>query len=194
VIHLRDLEVRRGERVICRLDHWEVKRGERWIVEGPNGSGKSTLLRLLAGLETPDRGHLRIDAAPKQRVFIHQSPYLFRGDVRTNLAFGLRARGFSRRERERRLAPWIETFELASLLDRRTGGLSGGERRRVALARALVLDPALILLDEPFSDLDRERSERLRERLEALSTTVIISSPRSLPGGIDWQSRGLSPG
>lgn len=186
MIHIDQLEVHRGERRICEVESWRVAAGDRWIVEGHNGSGKSTLLRVLAGIEHDYRGQVSVEAPLRERVFIHQSPYLFRGGVRENLAFGLAARGVRGRQRERQLAPWIDTLDLGPLLDRRIGGLSGGERRRVALARALVLEPALVLLDEPFADLDAARSAALREILENLAATVLLTSPRPLEAGPNW--------
>lgn len=187
MIEVDALAVRRASQTICRLDELRVADGERWIVEGPNGSGKSTLLRVLAGIETTFEGRVHIAASRRERVFIHQSPYLFRGGVRENLAFGLRARGLGRRAREERLERWIEVFDLAPLLDRRIGGLSGGECRRVALARALVLEPHLLLLDEPFADLDAARTAALRGLLEELRATVLVTSPRPLAEAAGWK-------
>ncbi|MEZ6197425.1 MAG: ATP-binding cassette domain-containing protein [Planctomycetota bacterium] len=194
MIEIRDLVVERGRRRILDLPALAVGAGDRVIVRGHNGSGKSTLLRVLAGLERDHRGRVEVAAPLRGRVFVHQSPYLFRGRVKGNLHFGLRARGLGRAERERRLAPWIAAFSLEALMGRRVGGLSGGEKRRVALARALVLEPALLLLDEPFSDLDAGRNRELAGVLGGLDATILIASPRPLELGADWREITLDAG
>ncbi len=140
-----------------------IGEGERFVVVGPSGSGKTTLLRMIAGLESPTSGEIRIggrrvdEVAPRDRgvgmVFQHPAlyPHL---DVLGNLTFGLRARGVPVREgtaRAREVAGWLGVGEL---LERRPRALSGGERQRVALGRAVLNRPSVLLLDEPFSSLD----------------------------------------
>ena len=140
-----------------------VDDGERLAVVGPSGSGKTTLLRLIAGLEEPASGAIRIGGAsmsstpPRRRgvamVFQDQPPYPFL-DVLGNLAFGLRARGVGRPEAIERAAEVARRLGIEGLLKRRPGRLSGGEQRRVVLGRALAVRSRLTLLDEPFASLD----------------------------------------
>ncbi len=140
-----------------------IEAGERFVIVGPSGSGKTTLLRMIAGLETATSGEIQIEGrrmneiAPRDRgvgmVFQHPAlyPHL---DVLSNLTFGLRARGVpagERATRAREVAGWLG---VGDLLDRRPRALSGGERQRVALGRAVLNRPSVLLLDEPFSSLD----------------------------------------
>jgi ABC-type sugar transport system ATPase subunit len=154
-----------------------VAAGERLAIVGPSGSGKSTVLRLVAGLDRPTTGRVRIDGvdvtdvAPEARdlAMVFQSYALYpHMSVRENLAFPLRMRGLGRAEIEARLAPVAAALGLAALLDRRPAALSGGERQRVALGRAIVRRPRAFLLDEPLSNLDPRRRAGARAELVAL--------------------------
>ncbi len=140
-----------------------VEAGERFAIVGPSGSGKTTLLRMIAGLEAPSSGEVRIggrrmnEVAPRDRGvgMLFQHPALYPHlDVLANLTFGLRARGVPEPERTTRAREVAEWLGLAGLLERRPLALSGGERQRAALGRAVLNRPALLLLDEPFSSLD----------------------------------------
>ncbi len=184
-IRIDDLSVSKGNQVICRVAGFTVASGERLGVGGANGSGKSTLLRVLAGLEQDYAGTCRIDVPRRERVFVHQTPYLFRGTVLHNMVYGLAARSVKRSERRPLALDWLMRLGVADLADRHVAGLSGGERRRVALARACVLRPKLLLLDEPLADLDESGADRVREALAELSdSTILIASPIPLPEGL----------
>jgi ABC-type Fe3+/spermidine/putrescine transport system ATPase subunit len=127
--------------------------GEVLVILGPNGAGKSTLLRALAGLLPPSRG--RVEAAARGPVtMVFQRPIAFSGTALQNLRAALLGRGLGRPEVEARAREALERFEIARLADRPASTLSGGELRRLALARAFVLRPSVLLLDEPFDDLD----------------------------------------
>jgi ABC-type Fe3+/spermidine/putrescine transport system ATPase subunit len=148
------------------IDAIELRAGEVLAVLGPNGAGKSTLLRSLAGLERPERGHVETHAAgPVAMVF--QRPILLSGRVAWNVGLPLWGAGLGRAERRRRVEHALAHFGLASLAARRAGTLSGGEMRRVALAQAFVRAPAVLLLDEPFDDLDAGAQELLSLDLRA---------------------------
>ena len=131
----------------------DLRSGEVLVILGPNGAGKSTLLRGLAGLEAPAAGSVRSDAdGPVTMVF--QRPSAFAGSVEHNLRAALLGRGLPRSEVAARSREALERFEIARLARQRAATLSGGELRRLALARAFVLRPSVLLLDEPFDDLD----------------------------------------
>jgi ABC-type Fe3+/spermidine/putrescine transport system ATPase subunit len=153
---------------------FELARGERAAVVGRSGSGKTTLLRLLAGLEPCVGGRITLEGrdltalAPEKRGlgYVFQDQALFPAlDVLGNVAFGLQARGVVRSEREDRARDWLARVGLADRARDDVRVLSGGERQRVAFARALVIQPAALLLDEPFSALDGVSRGELRSRL-----------------------------
>ena len=163
-----------------------VERGEFFSLLGPSGCGKTTTLRLVAGLEEPDRGDIRIDGAsargkpPYDRrlgmVFQHYAlfPHL---SVERNVAYGLERRRTGPEELARRVGEALELVKLPAqtFASRRPSQLSGGERQRVALARALVLHPELLLLDEPLGALDLALRKAMQLELKQLNRTLGIS-------------------
>jgi ABC-type sulfate/molybdate transport systems ATPase subunit len=156
VLAARDLVVeRRSRQGAFRLvvGDLELRAGESLVVLGPNGAGKSTLLRALAGLAEPAAGRIESHAeGPVTLVF--QRPAALAGSVLHNVRAALLGRKLLRAEVERRALAALARFEVEHLAARRASTLSGGELRRLALARAFVLEPAVLLLDEPFDDLD----------------------------------------
>jgi len=162
-----------------RADALAVGRGEAVGLVGPNGAGKSTFLRLLAGLEAPQEGAVRLDGAPvdRRRIgFVFQRPVLYRGSVLENAAIGLRLRG--RRDARERALEWLERLEIARFADDDIRTLSGGQVQRAALARALVTEPELLLLDEPFANLAGAARRRWRDELARCAAgraTVVVS-------------------
>jgi ABC-type sugar transport system ATPase subunit len=151
-----------------------VSAGERVALLGPSGSGKTTLLRLIAGLESPDVGTIRIAGRdmvgipPHRRdvAMVFQNPALYPYlNIFDNLAFGLKARGVAREIRRHRVHEVAELLGLDRLLSRRPAELSGGERQRVALGRAFARWPGVLLLDEPFTNLDEPLRVALRSEL-----------------------------
>jgi ABC-type Fe3+/spermidine/putrescine transport system ATPase subunit len=163
VLDARDLVVRRGDEsggFELRVDELALSSGEVLAVLGPNGAGKSTLLRALAGLEQPACG--RIDRGSNGPVtMVFQRPIVFAGSVEHNLRAALLGLRLSRGEAEERSRESLERFGVARFAKRRAATLSGGETRRLALARAFALRPAVLLLDEPFDDLDAAGQESL---------------------------------
>ncbi|GIW81084.1 MAG: sugar ABC transporter ATP-binding protein [Gemmatales bacterium] len=161
--------------VVIRDLSLTIESGETLVLVGPSGSGKTTTLRLLAGLEHPTAGRVFIhdsdvtDLPPHRRgiAMVFQNPALIpHKTVRANLEFGLRLKGVDRiAERVRQTAA---TLHLDNLLDRKPHELSGGEKQRVALARAMIREPAILLLDEPLSNLDPPQRLLLRSELAQL--------------------------
>jgi sulfate transport system ATP-binding protein len=151
---------------------FEVKTGSLVALLGPSGSGKSTLLRMIAGLEIPDSGEIRItgeetttrSARERNIGFVFQHYALFRHmTVKENIAFGLKVRDYKKSEQNDRAMELIKLVSLDGLENRFPNQLSGGQRQRVALARALAPHPKVLLLDEPFGALDAKVREELRE-------------------------------
>jgi len=194
MIDINHLRVTKGGRTICSVPELDVARGERVALLGPNGSGKTTLLRVLAGLETDYEGECNVEATPKRRVYVHQSPYMFRGTVLANVAYGLRANGIRRSESRQSVLDWLERLGLQDLADQRAARLSGGEQRRVALARAMILQPQLLLLDEPLADMDEAGAIAVAAALDKLpESTILVASPSPLPHGLTSREHTLKP-
>ena len=170
----RGLTKRFGRAVALDALDLDIAAGESLAVLGPNGSGKSTLLRLLAGLARPSAGRLAIDGEPaharaaRARVgYVGHATLLYPAlTARENLAFAARLHGV--RDAAARAGAVLAEEGLAELADVPVAGLSRGTAQRVAIARGLVHDPGLVLLDEPFTGLDRAASERLAQRLARL--------------------------
>ncbi len=138
----------------------DLRAGEVLVILGPNGAGKSTLLRALAGLErSVDKHSIRGAAGPVTLVF--QRPAALSGSAEFNVRAALLGKGISETDRRDRVARALTRFDIAHLANHNARTLSGGEMRRLALARAFVLEPEVLLLDEPFDDLDAEGQRRL---------------------------------
>jgi tungstate transport system ATP-binding protein len=191
VLHASGISVHRHGRLALKPTDFTVRAGETVGIYGPNGAGKSTLLLALAGLLPLSSGTIRVRgrvlgeellllAYHRQIAAMFQEPLLLRGTVAHNVGLGLALRGVARAEREARVQPVLQQLKIADLADRSVGTLSGGEAQRTSLARALVLDPEVLFLDEPFAALDqptrrrlvRELAELLRERRMA---TVFVT-------------------
>ncbi len=182
---LQDVEVVRAGRTVLQVERMALRAGGIAALVGPNGAGKSSLLEVLAFL-LPARGTVRFFGSepppgPDARLvgLLPQRPYLFDTSVEANVGWGLRARGVSRRERTGRVRAALEEVGLSGFGGRRARALSGGEAQRVALARLLVLEPRVLLLDEPFNHLDpesRERIEAVVEERARQGVTVVMAT------------------
>ncbi|MCH7823033.1 MAG: ABC transporter ATP-binding protein [Proteobacteria bacterium] len=162
----------------------EIERGEFFSLLGPSGCGKTTLLRILAGLETPSEGEIFIDGQPMSAIPAYRRPVnmVFQNyaifphlDVRGNIAFGLRKSGLSKTEINAKVAEMLDLIKLPGYEERSAMQLSGGERQRIALARALVKRPKVLLLDEPLGALDKKLREQMQLELRDLQKSVGIT-------------------
>lgn len=152
----------------------EIDQGEFVCVVGRSGCGKSTLLNLIAGLEKPTEGEILLNSHPvtgpgADRIVMFQEHALFPWlNVIQNVEFGMKIAGLPQKEREERALGYLRMVGLEEYKDHAIHQLSGGMRQRVALARALTLDSEILLMDEPFSALDKQTSNRLREELQEI--------------------------
>jgi tungstate transport system ATP-binding protein len=187
---LEALDKRFGERVLFAGARLDLEAGSGYVLTGPNGSGKTTLLRIAAGLEPAERGRLGFraetsstaeypEAWRREIVYVHQQPYLFHTSIEKNLTYGLAQRGMPPAERESRVRDALAWAGLSNRREVPPHKLSGGEKQRVALARAKVLNPTLLLLDEPTANLDGEARKQVLELVTALcieNHTVVVAS------------------
>ncbi len=153
--HIDNLRHDKGGRTVLAIPSLALEGPGLIALVGHNGAGKTTLLRLLTGLlEVPTAGSVRCSVDPLSVGLVDQSPYLFTTTVAANVGYGLKVRGVPRWARTERVRTALDEVGLAGFEKRRARELSGGERRRVAVARALVVNPRVLLLDEPDAGLD----------------------------------------
>ena len=172
---------------------FEIRSGEFFSILGPSGCGKTTLLRMIAGFEKPSEGQIMIDGkdvtalAPQFRGvgMVFQNYALFpHMSVGENVTFGLRTAGIGKEPAGEKVKSILKTVGLADLIDRPVTLLSGGEQQRVAVARAIVVEPAVLLFDEPLSNLDPALRLRTREEIRSIQrstgiTTVYVTHDQS---------------
>ncbi len=175
------------------VEEVEVRGGEILSILGPNGAGKSTLLRVLALLQAPDSGSVEFlgrsgreaeNLMRGQSAFVFQRPHSWAGSVRSNIELGLRLRSRASGSTRRKAEDAAAQLGVEGLLDRDARALSGGEAQRVAVARAMVLDPDVLFLDEPASNLDAMARNALIEDLEHVArdgrhATVLATHDRA---------------
>ncbi|ADI00409.1 energy-coupling factor ABC transporter ATP-binding protein [Salisediminibacterium selenitireducens] len=191
ILAYEGISCRRGGKEIVSLDGIALQRGDRLGMIGPNGAGKSTLLKGMAMLEPPDAGIAYFEgekldlvnpplAIRRRWASVFQHSQRFQMNVFRNVELGLKLRKVSKQERAARVMHWLEVFQIAHLANEDAGGLSGGEAQRMNLARAFVLEPDVLFLDEPFSALDYPTKMGLIDALDRVlqetgTTAVLIS-------------------
>lgn len=169
-----------ADKQLLDIENLRLQTASAYVLTGMNGVGKTVLLRILAGLEKPDDcslslfGHRQLlhpyPALMRESiVYVHQHPVMFNMNVAENIAYGLRARGWAKKLIQETTEQALEWAGLSDLRHRLPAGLSGGEKQKIALARAKILQPRLLLLDEPTANLDG----KAREQVLALIPTLV---------------------
>jgi len=191
VLEARDLQVHRGRAQVLDVPALDLRAGEVLALMGPNGAGKSTLMLALAGLLPLSCGSLRFKGAdlgirPEREAYrrrmtmVFQDPLLFDATVAQNISSGLKLRGVPAAVREPAVHAWAGRLGIGHLLERSARHLSGGEAQRTALARAFVLGPEILFLDEPFASLDAPAREGLLDDLGRIlaetGSTAVVST------------------
>ncbi len=175
-----------NEKTVVNVDSISLESGKIYGIIGPNGAGKSTLLRILAGLEEISKGVCLYD---KQRLkdetmknitYMSQKPYLLRSSVYNNIAYPLKLRRYDKQIIDKNVSSIMKEFNVYELREQLATSLSGGESQKVALARALIFKPELLLLDEPTANIDPNSIELIEQAIisrnkEKAMTTIIIT-------------------
>ena len=173
-----------GDFVAVQKMDLEIRKGEFLAIMGSSGCGKTTTLRMLAGLEAPTEGQIRLSGKPindlptwkRDTPMVWQSLALFPFlNVIENVEFALKMRGVGTKERRQRAEQWLERMQITEFAGRNIAQLSGGQRQRVALARSLVTEPEILLLDEPLSALDAHLKVRMQSVLKGLQRELGIT-------------------
>lgn len=202
MLSVRALEHRYGSRQVLAIATLDLEPGAATALVGPNGAGKSTLLRILAFLERPTAGTLLLDGRPvisaadrrrarRQVTLVEQRPLLFPGTVRENLRAALALRGIRGVEAARRTSAALERLGVAPVADLPARRLSDGETQRVAVARAIALEPRVLLLDEPVAGADRAATAQFYQVVEAERArgVVLCFASHQLEDAYRWSDR-----
>lgn len=187
---LRDVRLNLGARRVLDIGELSLDSGSIVLLTGANGSGKTSLLKILAGLISPQSGQIECNGTPMptrkamaywrgRHIYLHQQPYLFDTTVAANVGYGLELRGHSRVQRKIQVREALAWARLEHLGERSAHELSTGERQRVALTRAKILNPAALLVDEITANMDNEsrnQSKTLLGELSRSGVTVVVAS------------------
>lgn len=187
---LHNIIKRYHDREVLNIDHLTIPDGKIYTILGPNGSGKTTLLRIMALLLVNDVGSLKVLGETvewnkaqllnlrRQMSMVTQTSFMFQGSVNYNVAYGLRKRKISDRNIKRRLNDILEMVGMTDYKEADSRTLSGGERQKIAIARALILKPRVLFLDEPTSNIDSASAAEIEKHIRNINkkwgTTVIL--------------------
>ena len=189
-ITTQQISMRYKERVLFHIPELSIGPNDAIYLKGDNGVGKTTLLKILSGLVKPSSGRIQSPTQSWQHnlfprlkfkdiIYLHQTPYLFDGSVYQNVAYGIRFNKESQKDKRAQIINALRMVGLETLADEHISVLSGGERQRVAMARAWILKPSILLMDEPSASLDKESIERLvimAEDLLQRGASLVITS------------------
>ncbi|MCX2757632.1 energy-coupling factor ABC transporter ATP-binding protein [Vibrio cyclitrophicus] len=189
-ITTQQISMRYKERVLFHIPELSIGPNDAIYLKGDNGVGKTTLLKILSGLIKPSSGRIQSPIQSWQQIlfprlkfkdiiYLHQTPYLFDGSVYQNVAYGIRFNKESQKDKRAQIINALRMVGLETLADEHISVLSGGERQRVAMARAWILKPSILLMDEPSASLDKESIERLvimAEDLLQRGASLVITS------------------
>ncbi len=188
MIELRNIEKKYGETVALKKVSLRIERGEIFAVIGNSGAGKTTLLRILSMLETDFLGEYlfngkdareRAEEVRGRITMVFQNPVMFKGSVFDNVAYGLRVRNVDSDEIEKKVEEMLKLFRLERFRDKSARKLSGGEKQRVAMARAFVIDADVYALDEPTANLDPENAriiEKTIKKIKERGKTIVLAT------------------
>lgn len=183
-ISLHHITKKFADKTVLNIEQLELNAGMVTGIIGPNGSGKSTLMKIIAGLDKEYTGLLHIEGQEinqeisKNMTLVFQKPYLINTDVYNNIAYPLKIRGISKVEIKNKTEKMIELLQLKEIIQQNARTLSGGEMQKVALARAIVFEPKLLLLDEPTSNIDPKTMQLMENAIkyinQSCNTTVVL--------------------
>ena len=193
IFKVRDLKKVYNNKIVLDVDNLNFQEGKIYAIVGPNGSGKTTLLNILNLLEKPDEGQIffydqeitnksnsDILESRRRMTLVNQDPFLFHSTVYDNIAYGLKIRSLSSAEQRIRVKDSLKMVGLSDFENRRVNQLSGGEAQRVVIARALVIEPEILFLDEPTTSIDQKyitKVEKIIKKIrKELKTTVIFTT------------------
>lgn len=190
IINYKQLRHKLGQQTLLDISEFNIPQNCCIAISGKNGSGKSTLMRIMAGLLKPESACIEIQnkhaswsnalkAIRANVIYLHQTPYLFDASVRDNIAYGLNLKKLKKNDINQRVDAMLDWANLNHLAKRNAQFLSGGEKQRVAFARAQILRPKVLLLDEPTVNMDKHARHQTWEMVEQLKNeqlSVVIST------------------
>ena len=209
LLELKDIQFGFDDRLILDIPELLISKGEMTVLKGANGAGKTTLLRIMAGLQEPTRGTVffkgekvhfgKLGLAYRRRVtMLAQEPYLFQRTVMDNVMFGPLSHGFLKKEAKGRAMDALKSLGCTHLAEKHSRNLSGGEKKRVALACLLSLDSEVLLLDEPTAQVDQEHvliiKDLIRQQLNHGKTILFSTHQPEWANGLEGRCFGIEYG